>query len=144
MQLARSVLRLAGLALLAASAASLGLALWLAQGTLWFSAGVERATGRVVDYRTTPQADGRALYTPLVEFTARDGQRRVFAGQLSAGAKRFPAGSAVPVVYRVADPSAARIDLFVDNALGPLAALLAGVATLVAGIVLARRNGSTG
>jgi hypothetical protein len=143
MNLAHAILRIAGFALLGLAAASLGLALWLGQGTLAFTAGVERATGRVVDHRSAPRQGGGVVYTPIVAFTTADGRQQVFAGQLSAGAPRFGSGTAVPVVYPAADPGRARIDLFVDNWLGPLAALVVGVTTLVAGLLLGRRARGT-
>lgn len=139
MSLANAILRIAGLALLGLAAASLGLALWLAAGTFAFSTGVERATGRVVEHRSAPQQGGGRVHTPIVAFTTADGRRQRFAGQLSAGVPRPPVGSEVPVVYPVADPARARIDLFLDNWLGPLAALLVGLATLAAGLLLWRR-----
>lgn len=144
MSLANAILRIAGLALLGLATASLGLALWLAAGTLAFSAGVERTTGRVVDHRSTPQQGGGRVHTPIVAFTTADGRAQRFAGQLSAGTPRPARGSVVPVVYPVADPSRARIDLFLDNWLGPLAALLVGLATLAAGLLLARRTRGAG
>jgi hypothetical protein len=143
MSLAHAILRIAGFALLGMAAASLGLALWLGQGTLAFTAGVEHTTGRVVDHRSAPRQGGGVVYTPIVAFTTADGRQQVFAGQLSAGAPRFAPGAAVPVVYPAADPARARIDLFVDNWLGPLAACVVGVTTLVAGLLLGRRAGST-
>ncbi len=143
MTLAHAILRIAGLVLLGLSAASLMLALWLIRGTLAFTPGVGHAEGRVVAHRSAPAQGGGRVYTPLVEFTTAAGRQQVFAGQLSAGAPRFAAGSTVPVVYPVADPARARIDLFIDNWLGPLAALLVGAATLASGLILRRRAGST-
>ena len=143
MTLSHAILRIAGFALLGLAAASLVLALWLARGTLAFTPGVERAEGRVVAHRNAPAQGGGRVYTPLVEFTTAAGRVQVFAGQLSAGAPRFAAGATVPVVYPAADPARARIDLCVDNWLGPLAALLVGAATLAAGLLLRRPRGNT-
>ena len=143
MTLSHAILRIAGFALLGLAAASLVLALWLARGTLAFTPGVARAEGRIVTHRSAPAQGGGRVYTPIVAFTSADGRPQVFAGQLSAGAPRFAAGATVPVVYPAADPTRARIDLFVDNWLGPLAALLVGAATLAAGLLLRRPRGNT-
>jgi hypothetical protein len=143
MTLSHAILRIAGLALLGLAAASLALALWLARGTLAFTPGVERAEGRILTHRSAPAQGGGRVYTPLVEFTTAAGRPQVFAGQLSAGAPRFAVGATVPVLYPAADPARARIDLFVDNWLGPLAALLVGLATLAAGLVLRRGASNT-
>jgi len=137
-QFARSVIGIAGGALLAMALASAMLGGWLALATHGLAADAERVDGIVVGQRESAQPGGPALYTPRVVFVTVDGSRQEFTGQLSAGAPRFPAGAVVPVVYRRADPAGARIDLFVDNWLGATVALGLALATAVAGLVLRR------
>ena len=138
MQLARSVIGVAGWALLGMALASGALGAWLALATHAFAGDVERVAGVVVGQRESTQAGGGTIYTPRVAFVATDGRRREFTGQLSAGVPRFASGTAVPVVYRRADPAGARIDLFVDNWLGAAVALGLCIATTLAGVVLRR------
>jgi len=138
MQLARSVIGVAGWALLGMALASGALGAWLALATHSFAGDVERVAGVVVGQRESAQPGGRTAYTPRIAFVATDGRRHEFGGQLSAGVPRFANGAAVPVVYRRADPAGARIDLFVDNWLGATVALGLCVATALAGLVLRR------
>jgi len=137
-QLARSVIGIAGGALLAMALASALLGGWLALATHGLAADGARVDGIVVGQRESAQPDGRTLYTPRVAFVAVDGSRHQFTGQLSAGAPRFPTAAVVPVVYRRADPAGARIDLFVDNWLGATVALGLALATALAGLALRR------
>jgi hypothetical protein len=138
MQLARSVIGVAGWALLGLALASGALGLWLALATHTFAGDVERVAGVVVGQRETAQPGGRRVYTPRIAFVAADGRRHEFSGQLSAGVPRFASGATVPVVYRRADPAGARVDLFVDNWLGASVALGLAAATALAGLVLRR------
>ena len=138
MRLARGVIGVAGWALVALAVVSALLGLWLARGTHAFAADAQHVEGRVVGWRESPQGAGRTMFTPRIEFVARDGTRHEFTGQLSAGTRRFADGAAVPVIYRRADPAGARVDLFVDNWLGPSLALGLAVATALAGAVLVR------
>jgi hypothetical protein len=142
MQLARGVIGVAGWVLLAMATVSAGLGLWLAEASHAFARDAERAAGRVVGQRESPQGGGRSMFTPRIAFTAVDGTRHEFSGQLSSSAPRFAPGAAVPVVYRRADPSGARVDLFVDNWLGASVALGLALATAVAGLVLVRSTRS--
>lgn len=138
MRLARGVIGVAGWALVALAVVSVLLGLWLARGTHAFAGDAQHVEGRVVGWRESPQGAGRTMFTPRIEFVARDGTRHEFTGQLSAGAPRFAEGATVPVIYRSADPAGARVDLFVDNWLGPSLALGLAVATALAGVVLVR------
>lgn len=138
MQLARSVIGVAGWALLATAVVSGALGLWLAMATHRFAADAQRVEGRVVGQRESAQSGGGKSYTPRIAFVAADGSRHEFSGQLSAGVPRFAQGARLPVVYRRSDPAGARIDLFVDNWLGATVALGLAMATAIAGVVLRR------
>jgi len=142
MQLARSVIGIAGWVLLAMAVVSGALGLWLARATHALADDALRAEGRVVAQRESPQGGGRRMFTPRVAFVAADGSRHEFSGQLSSSTPRFATGGAVPVVYRRSDPAGARIDLFVDNWLGASLALGLALATAVAGLVLVRSTRS--
>ena len=138
MSLARSVIGVAGWALLGMALASGAVGVWLALATHGFAADVERVEGRVVGQRASAQPGGRTIYTPRIAFVATDGRQHEFSGQLSAGVPRFAVGAAVPVVYRRADPAGARVDRFVDNWLGAVVGLGLALAIAVAGMVLRR------
>lgn len=144
MQLARSIVGIAGKALLGMAIVSGALAFWLARGTHAFAGDVARTEGRIVAQRESPQGQGGSMFTPRVAFVAADGSRHEFSGQLSSSMPRFPLGTTVPVVYRRADPARARIDLFVDNWLGPSLALGLALATALAGLVLMRSGRAAG
>jgi hypothetical protein len=71
------------------------------------------------------------------------GVRHTFYGQVTAPVARFARRAEVPVRYARAEPSRARIDLFVDNLLAPGVALgLAGLSALAAAVLVrsARRE----
>jgi UPF0716 family protein affecting phage T7 exclusion len=142
MQLARSVIGVAGYVLLALALVAGALGLWLSVATHVFATDAAHVDGRVVGQRQSAQAGGRPLYTPRIAFVAADGTGHEFSGQLSAGVPRFAVGATVPVVYRRSDPAGARIDLFVDNWLGATVALGLAAAAAVAGVVLRRSTGS--
>ncbi len=138
MQLARRVIGIAGVALLVLGLVAGGLGVWLAQATHRFAADAERTAGRVMGHRETAQREAGPLYTPRIAFTAVDGTRHEFSGQLSASAPRLATGTTVPVIYRRSDPLSARVDLFLDNWLGASAAFLLALASTLAGLVLRR------
>ncbi|HNK32378.1 MAG TPA: hypothetical protein PK403_08895 [Plasticicumulans sp.] len=63
MQLARSVIGIAGRVLLAMAIVSTGLGLWLAESSYAFATDTERAEGRVIDQRESPQGAGRSMFS---------------------------------------------------------------------------------
>ena len=83
--------------------------------------------------------DGDELrYRPRVRFRTATGEIVTTSGQLAAAAKRFEVGTQVPVVYRPAKPTEARIALFTDNWLGASLAALIGVVGLAGGLLVRR------
>ncbi len=63
MQLARSVIGIAGRVLLAMAIVSTGLGLWLAESSYAFATDTERAEGRVIAQRESPQGAGRSMFS---------------------------------------------------------------------------------
>ncbi|MCP5327478.1 MAG: DUF3592 domain-containing protein [Sinobacteraceae bacterium] len=120
------------------------LGLWLLRATHALADDALRVEGQVIAQRESPQGQGRSMFTPRVAFVAADGSRHEFSGQLSSSMPRFPLGTTVPVIYRRADPARARIDLFVDNWLGPSLALGLTLAMTLAGLVLMRSGRAAG
>ena len=72
-------------------------------------------------------------YRPRVRFRTATGEIVTISGQLSAASKRFEIGTQVPVVYRPAKPTEARIALFTDNWLGASLAAVIGLVGLAGG-----------
>jgi hypothetical protein len=137
-QLARGVVIIAGYVLVALSAISFGLGGWLASRALLFSDDVVKTTGIVSGYRTSPQKDGKIAHTPRIVFQSGSHERTTIFGQVTTPAPRFAEGASVPLRYRSGDPGSARIDTFVDNALGPTAGFVLGALTSLAALLLIR------
>ncbi len=97
-----------------------------------------RATGTVTGHREVRDG-GEVRYRPRVRFNTASGDIVTFEGQLATAAQRFAEGEQLPVVYPRAEPQKARVALFTDNWLGPIAALVVGLLSLCGGI-LVRRN----
>ncbi len=142
MSLADSVLKLAGWVLAGLSVASMGIGGWLASRALLFDADVVQVTGTVMGHRTSPQADGKLVYTPRIAFESGPNERTTIFGQLTTPTPRFSEGQKVPLRYRAGDPGSARIDTFVDNTLGPVIGLGLGVLTALAAALLLRSRRS--
>lgn len=138
MRLAHGVIGVAGYVLAGLAACSFVLGLWLASTSLVIASGVERTTGTVVGHREANASGGGRVYTPQVEFVSDNGVRYTFSGQITAPIPRFAERSTVPVRYLREDPRIARIDLFVDNSLAPLVALMLGALSAIAAFVLVR------
>lgn len=96
------------------------------------------ATGTVTGYREIRDG-GELRYRPRVRFNTEDGDIVTIEGQLATTTQRFPVGEQVPVLYPRQEPQKARVALFADNWLGPIAALVVGLLALIGGI-LVRRN----
>ena len=85
--------------------------------TLSFARDAVRTTGEVVSYHEIRDGD-EVRYRPRVRFRTATGEIVTISGQLAAASQRFEVGTQVPVVYRPAKPTEARIALFTDNWLG--------------------------
>ena len=140
MELANSVMKLAGWVLAALSVASLSLGGWLASRALLFDADIVQVTGTVMGHRTLPQADGTLVYTPRIAFESGPNERTTIFGQVTTPTPRFTEGQQVPPRYRAGDPGSARIDSFVDNTLGPTIGFGLGLLTAIAAGLLLRSH----
>jgi hypothetical protein len=95
MELANSVMKLAGWVLAALSVASLSLGGWLASRALLFDADVVQVTGTVMGHRTSPQSDGTLVYTPRIAFESGPNERTTIFGQVTTPTPRFTEGQQV-------------------------------------------------
>lgn len=137
MRLAVRILELAARLLMALGVGCLLLGAYLAWMTLSFARDAVRTTGEVVSYLEKREGD-EVRYRPRVRFRTATGEIVTISAQLAAGSKRFEVGTQVPVVYRPAKPTEARIALFTDNWLGASLAALIGVAGLAGGLLVRR------
>jgi hypothetical protein len=138
MQLSFRILDLAARLLMALGVGCLLLAGYLSWKTLSFAQDTARATGEVVSYIRS--SDGDAVkYRPYVRFRTEDGSIITVSGQLSTSSERFAIGTQVPVIYKLAKPTEARIALFIDNWLGACVALLVGAVGFAGGLLVRRQ-----
>ena len=139
MQLAFRILDLAARLLLALGVGCLLLAVYLSWLTLSFSRDGARATGEVVSYREIP--DGTATrYAPRVRYKTASGEIVTIDGRFATASKRFSIGDTVPLTYKVAKPTEARIALFTDNWLGPCIATVIGLLGLAGGFLVRKQT----
>jgi len=117
MQLSFRILDLAARLLMALGIGCLLLAGYLSWQTLTFAQDTARATGEVVSYHEIRDGDD-VRYRPRVRFRTAAGDIITVGGQVSAASQRFAIGTQVPMVYKIAKPTEARIALFTDNWLG--------------------------
>jgi hypothetical protein len=137
MQLSFRILDLAARLLMALGVGCLLLAGYLAWQTLSFAQDTARASGEVVSYLENHE-DGQVKFRPRVRFRTENGDIITVSGQLSAASKRFALGTQVPMVYKLAKPTEARIALFTDNWLGACVALLVGAVGIAGGLLVRR------
>jgi len=137
MRLAFRILDLAARLLFALGVGCLLLAGYLAWMTLNFAREATSTTGEVVSYIESPDGD-QVRYRPRIRFRTATGDIVTTSGQLSAATKRFEIGTQVPVVYRTAKPTEARVALFVDNWLGACLATVIGLVGLAGGYLVRR------
>lgn len=137
MNIAFRIMGIAARLLLALGAVCLLLGAYLASQTMEFNQNALRANGTVVRYLETRDGE-KTIYRPMVRFTTPAGDIVTFAGQLSAGSKRFEIGTEVPVVYPFGMPQQGRISTFTDNWLGATIAGVIGLVALVAGVFIRR------
>jgi hypothetical protein len=138
-QLAFRILHLAARLLLALGLGCLLLAVYLSWSTLSFQRDAARATGEVVSYREIP--DGKETrYAPRVRYKTANGEIITIDGQFATTSKRFAIGDPVPLVYKIAKPTEARIALFTDNWLGPCIATIIGLLGFVGGLLVRKQT----
>jgi len=138
-QLAFRLLDLAARLLLALGVGCLLLAAYLSWLTLSFSRDAARTTGEVVSYREI--ADGGATrYAPRVRYKTATGEIITIDGQFATTSKRFSIGDPVPLTYKVAKPTEARIALFTDNWLGPCIAIVIGLIGFAGGLLVRKQT----
>lgn len=137
MRLAFSILDLAARLLFALGIGCLLLGAYLSWLTLDFARGTAKAEGEVVSYQEIRDEDA-TRYRPRVRFRTATGEIVTVSGQLSAQSQRFPVGARVPLIYKVSEPTQARIALFTDNWLGACIAAVVGLVGLVGGLLVRR------
>jgi len=137
MRLAFGILDLAARLLLALGVGCLLLGAYLSWVTLTFARDALRTTGEVVSQQEIPD-DGGVRYRPRVRFRTASGEIVTISGQLATRSPRFALGTRVPMVYRPAKPTEARIALFTDNWLGASLSGLIGVVGLAGGFLVRR------
>lgn len=137
MRLAFRILELAARLLMALGVGCLLLGAYLGWLTLSFARDAVRTTGEVVSYHEIRDGD-EVRYRPRVRYRTATGDIVTTSGQLAAGSKRFELGTQVPVVYRPARPTEARIALFTDNWLGASLAAIIGAVGLAGGLLVRR------
>ena len=135
--MALRILDLAARLLLALGMGCLLLAAFLAWRSMAFAQNTEQATGEVVSYFEAHDGDA-TTYRPRIRFTTAHGEIISMNGQLGWKEKRFEIGAKVPVLYKVENPMEARVDLFVDNWLGPCIAVVIGLVGMAGGILVRR------
>ena len=133
--MALRILDLAARLLLALGLGCLILAGYLSTRTLAFSNNVARATGEVVSYREIADGD-KKLQRPRIRFETSSGEIVNVDGQFFTASKRFEIGQRVPVIYKLRNPTEARVALFVDNWLGASISLGVGVLAFLAGMFI--------
>jgi hypothetical protein len=135
--MALRILELAARLLLALGVGCILLAGYLSTRTLVFAGDAKRTTGEVVSYREVKDGE-KALQRPRVKFQTETGEIVNVDGQFFTAAKRFSIGQKVPVVYKATKPMEARIDLYVDNWIGPTIAAVIGLAGIAGGLLVRR------
>ena len=136
MNLSYRIMGLAARLLLALGVICLLLGAYLLSQSSLFANTLE-ATGTFAGYREIRDGD-ELRYRPRVRFETAGGDIVTFEGQLATTTRRFATGERIPVVYPRTDPQKARIALFTDNWLAPIAAGVIGLLALVAGVFVRR------
>jgi hypothetical protein len=138
MRLAFGILDLAGRLLLALGVGCLLLGAWLSWQTLSFARDAAHSSGEVVSYREIHDGS-QVRYSPRVRFKTATGDIVTVDGQLATTSQRYAIGTQVPIVYKVAEPTTARVATFTDNWLGACVAALVGVVGLAGGLLVRRQ-----
>ena len=138
MRLAFGILDLAARLLFALGVGCLLLGAWLSWQTLSFERDTARAMGEVVSYHEI--RDGDSLrFSPRVRFKTATGEIVTVGGQLATSTQRYPIGAQLPVVYKLAEPTTARVATFTDNWLGACIAALVGAVGIAGGLLVRRQ-----
>jgi hypothetical protein len=91
-----------------------------------------QTTGWVTGFRTVPDKEhGQERYSPTFKFIDQTGATNVSGSSISRSTPLYHVGDLVPVIYRPANPSSARINSFEENWMTPI------ITTLFATIILA-------
>jgi hypothetical protein len=135
--MALRILDLAARLLLALGVGCLLLAAFLAWRSLAFTQDTGQTTGEVVSYLEVRKDDATS-YRPRIRFRTHNGEIISMNGQLGWSSKRFEIGAKVPVLYKVNNPMDARVDLFIDNWLGPCIAVVIGLVGMAGGLLVRR------
>jgi hypothetical protein len=70
--------------------------------------------GSVVDFQTASGSDGDVMYAPVVEFTAQDGRRYEFVGNVRSRPAEYALEQKVTVLYDPANPQGAILESFME------------------------------
>jgi hypothetical protein len=138
LRLAFGILDLAARLLFALGVGCLLLGGWLSWQTLSFARDAARATGEVVSYQEIRDG-GQVRYGPRVRFKTATGEIITVGGQLATGSQRLAIGAQVPMLYKVSEPTTARIATFTDNWLGVCVAALVGAVGMAGGLLIRRQ-----
>jgi len=131
------IVELAGRLVLALGFGCLLLAVYLSWLTLSFQRDAARVDGEVVSYRDVNDS-GSIRYVPRVRYKTAAGEIVTIDVQVSMTSRRFTLGETVPIDYKVAKPTDARVALFMDNWLGPLISVVIGLAGVAGGFLVRR------
>jgi hypothetical protein len=137
-RLAFGILDLAARLLFALGVGCLLLGAWLSWQSLSFARDAARATGEVVSYNEIHDGD-QLRYSPRVRFTTATGEIVTVGGQMAATSQRFAIGEQVPVLYKLSEPTTARVATFTDNWLGVCIAALVGAVGMAGGLLVRRQ-----
>ena len=74
------------------------------------------ASGTVIDLQARRSSEGNMAYAPIVEFTTREGETRVFTSSGGwCSALSYSQGDRVSVLYQREDPGQAQIDSLMEQ-----------------------------
>jgi hypothetical protein len=136
-RLAFSILDLTARLLLALGVGCLLLGIYLAWQSYDFARDAARATGEVVSYHEIRDGD-ELRYRPRIRFRTATGEIVTIADRMAATHKRFELGTQVPVVYKPAKPTEARLATFTDRWLGACIAAVIGLVGMAGGFLVRR------
>jgi len=136
-RLAFSILDLTARLLLALGVGCLLLGIYLAWQTISFANDAARTTGEVVSYHEIRDGN-ETRFRPRVRFRTETGDIVTISGQTPATSRRFELGTQVPVVYKLAKPTEARLATFTDSWLGACIAAVIGLVGAGGGFLVRR------
>ena len=120
---------LAGMVLLGA-----GVMWW--QNTRNFVQSAEHADGTVIEIVRSRDRDGNTMFSPVVEFTDHQGQRREYHSNTKSNPSFYSVGDKVQILYDRDRPDSAGINHWLDLYLGPLVLIVIGAGFLFVVTVL--------